>query len=288
MIGRLGLLAIPSTLAVVIYMSVVFSLSRHETGLLFQADRTPPDVANANVDGLQSVRVRTADGLDLTAWFLPPPPGQMTILYLHGNGGNLTNRIGRVRRMARQGNGLLFLEYRGYGGNPGTPSEDGLAADAAGALSFLRDNGIEGGHVVLYGESLGTGVAVRLATDHRVGGVILDAPYTSIANVAQSRFPLLPIKLLIRNRFDLIGRIARIGAPLLIVQGARDHVIPPAMGRAVYEAAVQPKTIWVAPDGTHDDVLESGGEPIVTSFIAGIRMASRLPGPSPAPEAGTR
>lgn len=283
MIGRLGILAIPPTLAVLIYMSILLGLSRNETGLLFQADRTRPDFVAADVDGLQSVRVRTADRLELTAWFLPPPPGQMTILYLHGNGGNLTNRIGRVRRMAQQGYGLLFLEYRGYGDNAGTPTEDGLAIDAVSALDFLHDKGIEGQHVVLYGESLGTGVATRLATHHRVGGLVLDSPYTSIANVAQARYPLLPIRLLIRNRFDLIGRIAQVNAPLLIIQGARDDVISPSMGQAVYAAAVQPKAIWVAPDGMHDDVLESGGEAVMTAFVARIGMTSGLSGTLPAP-----
>lgn len=254
--------------AVAGYVGLALKLRSDEVSLLFRPHREAMHVAAADVPGLQSVSIPTADGLHLTGWFLPPPPGQATILYMHGNGGSLMNRIGRVRRLAAHGYGLLFLEYRGYGGNPGIPSEGGLALDALGATDFLKTNGIESDRVVLYGESLGTSVAVTLANHRHVAGLVLDSPFTSIAAVAQQRYPLLPIGLMIRNRFDLIDRVATIGAPLLVIQGNLDRVIPPAMGRTVFAAAAQPKRFWAAPAAGHNNVLETGGEAVVAAFVA--------------------
>lgn len=255
-------------LAATAYVGVALKLRRDEVSLLFRPHREAMDVAAAELPGLRSVSIPTADGLALTGWFLPPPPGAATVLYMHGNGGNLMNRIARVRSLAARGFGLLFLEYRGYGGNAGTPSEAGLTLDALGAMDFLKTMGIKGDRVVLYGESLGTSVAVTLANHRQVAGVVLDSPFTSIAAVAQQRYPMLPIGFLIRNRFDLLDRVATIGAPLLVVQGGADRVIPPTMGQVVFAAAAQPKHFWAAPTAGHTNVLESGGEPVVAAFIA--------------------
>jgi len=252
----------------VIYGGVLALLYAKQDALLFPADSSALDVTAAGVPGLESVAVPTPDGLVLTAWFRKAAPGKPTLVYFHGNGGNLMNRIGRVRFFAGTGWGLLFIEYRGYGGNPGQPSEDGLHDDALGAAAFLAAQGIQSERVVLYGESLGTGVAVWLATEKKVAAVILDSPYTSIANVAQSHFWFLPVKLLMKNRFDLLGRIGRINTPLLVMQGELDDVVPPAMGKAVFAAARQPKQFWAGPESRHWNVLETGGGDAVLAFIA--------------------
>lgn len=266
-------------LVAALYAGIAFKLARSETALLFRPSREPMDAGAAGVAGLRAVQVPTADGLRLECWFLSPPPGRPTILYLHGNGGSLMDRIGRVRRLAEHDYGLLAVEYRGYGGNPGSPSEAGFADDALAALDFLQAHGIASREVVLFGESLGTGVAVRLATRRPVAGVVLDSPYTSIAAVAQRMFPLIPVRLLMRNPFDLVGRIADIDAPLLILQGARDGIIPPDMGETDFQAARLPKTIWTAPEGEHENVLESGGDVELAAFVATCMQA--MP-PSPA------
>jgi fermentation-respiration switch protein FrsA (DUF1100 family) len=247
---------------------VLALLYTKQDALLFPADRSGLDVAAAGVPGLESVEVPTPDGLVLTAWFRKPAPGKPTLLYFHGNGGNLMNRIGRVRFFAGTGWGMLFVEYRGYGVNPGQPSEAGLHEDALGAMAFLVARGIPSDRVVLYGESLGTGVAVWLATQTQVAAVILDSPYTSIANVAQSHFWFLPVKPFMKNRFDLRGRIDRINAPLLVMQGALDDVVPPAMGKAVFAAAHEPKQFWAGPQSRHWNVLETGGGVQALEFIA--------------------
>jgi len=252
----------------VVYAGVLALLYAKQDVLLFPADRSGLDVAEAGVPGLESVALRTPGGLLLTAWFRKASPGKPTLVYFHGNGGNLMLRIGRVRFFAAAGLGLLFVEYRGYGGNPGQPSEAGMHDDALGAMAFLAARGVPDDRAVLYGESLGTGVAVWLATQKQVAAVILDSPYTSIADVAQSHFWFLPVKLLIKNRFELLARVDRINAPLLVMQGAFDGVIPPAMGQKVFAAAHEPKEFWSGPDTRHSNVLETGGGDTALAFIA--------------------
>lgn len=262
------LVLIVAAVPVLLYCAVVGLLYFVQGTLLFRPMDVAPEAAAAGVPGLRTVRVRTADGLDLVAWFLPPPPGRPTVLYFHGNGGNIGNRIGRAKRIARRGWGLMMLEYRGYGGNPGTPSEAGLATDALGALDELAALGVPSGRVVLYGESLGTGVAVRLATARPVAAVVLDAPYTSVADVAQLQYWFLPARLLVTNPFDILSRISRVNAPLLVMQGDHDTAIPPAMGREVFEAAREPKEIWVSAGGLHENAMETGGEAVMAAFLA--------------------
>ncbi len=262
------LLLIVAAVPVLLYCLVVGLLYFVQGSLLFRPMDLAPEAAAAGVPGLRTVRVRTADGLDLVAWFLPAPSGRPTVLYFHGNGGNIGDRIGRAKRIARRGWGLMMLEYRGYGGNPGTPSEAGLATDALGALDELAALGVPSGRVVLYGESLGTGVAVRLATARPVAAVVLDAPYTSVADVAQLQYWFLPARLLVTNPFDILSRISRVNAPLLVMQGDHDMVVPPAMGRAVFEAAREPKEIWVSAGGMHGDAMETGGEAVLAAFLA--------------------
>jgi len=250
------------------YLGILAIVYTNQVSLTFPADTSPDNAAAADLPGLTTVTLHTADGLNLIAWFKPPAPGKPTLLYLHGNAGNLMGRVGRVQRFAQPGWGELFLEYRGYGGNPGTPSEDGLNQDALSALAYLATQNIPSTRVVLYGESLGTGVAVRLATEKPVAAVILDSPYTSVADVAQERYWYLPAKELIKNRFELLSRIDDIHAPLLVLQGDEDNVVPPAMGRAVFAAADQPKQFWAGPNTTHFNVAETGGGDVAEAFVA--------------------
>ncbi len=263
---RLAILAV--TVPATAYLLLIGALYAGQGAILFRPDDLVLDGAAVGVPGLRTVRVRTADGLDLAAWFLPPPPGRPVLLYLHGNGGSLAGRTGRARRLAQHGWGLLMLEYRGYGGNAGTPGEDGFAVDALGALAFLAEQGVPSARTVLYGESLGTGVAARLAVERPPAAVVLDSPYTSITDMARLQYPFLPVRWLLRHPFDTLSRIPHIQAPLLVMQGARDTVIPPVMARAVFDAAAGPKEMWVSEQGVHEDVLETGGDAVLASFVA--------------------
>lgn len=238
--------------------------------LLFRPDTTRPDRAAVGVPGLIDLDVTTADGLILHAWFLPPAAADRPVLvYLHGNGGNVGDRAPRIRRFAEAGWGGLFLDYRGYGGNPGMPSEQGLLADARAALAAIDRLGL-GDRVVLYGESLGTGVAVALAAERAVTALVLESPYTSIADVARAHYPFLPVDLLLKDRFDALARIGAVGAPLLVLQGGRDRIIPDRLGRRLYDAATAPKHIWHAADAGHGNLFDFGAFDQIVGFVAGL------------------
>jgi uncharacterized protein len=261
-------LIVAPVLAIVLYGFLIALLAWQQRRILYIPDRRPPDLAAAGVSGAQAVTVHTRDGLDLLAWWVAPADGTMpVVLYLHGNGGNIAYRARRFAQASRLGWGMLLLEYRGYGGNPGTPTEAGLLEDARAAYAWLATDGIAASHVVLWGESLGTGVAVHLAGEVELGAVLLESPFTSIAALAQLRFPYAPVDWLIRDRFDLIGRIGNVRVPVLVMTAGRDRIVPPAMGRAVFAVANEPKRFWLAPDAGHNGLGEAGLFDTVQAFM---------------------
>jgi uncharacterized protein len=160
-----------------------------------------------------------------------------------------------------------MLEYRGYGGNPRMPSEAGLFEDAAAALRFVRAQGVPADRIVLYGESLGTGIAVWAATRHTVGAVVLESPYTSIAAAARFHYPFIPAAWLVSDRYDSLSRIGQIRAPILMLHGTRDGVIPLSLGEALFAAAPEPKEQWTAPEAGHADLGWFGALDITVAFI---------------------
>jgi fermentation-respiration switch protein FrsA (DUF1100 family) len=230
-------------------------------------DTERPSLAALRLPSVREVQLKTADGLTLLAWWLPPQGDAPVIVYCHGNGGNIAYRGERLHFFASAGLGALMLEYRGYGGNPGHPSEDGLHADARAALAFLDEAGIAPERRVLYGESLGTGVAVKMATEQAVGALVLEAPYTTLAEVGAAHFPGFLVRLILRDRFDSLSRIGAVKAPLLVLHGERDEVIPVALGRALFAAANEPKDLWLAPQGNHNDLRQFGGLEKVAEFL---------------------
>jgi fermentation-respiration switch protein FrsA (DUF1100 family) len=230
--------------------------------LIYFPDPTPPPPpAVLGVPQAQEMRLRTADGLDILAWKLPPARADAPVLlYLHGNGGSLAYRVDRVRRFERLGWGAVFVQWRGYGGNPGTPSEAGLTEDARAGLLAVQESGVPARRIVIWGESLGTGLAVRLAAEQplAMGAVVLESPYTSLLALAKLHHPLLPSGVMLRDRYDSLSRIGGVQAPVLIVQGARDTLVPPAMGRELAAAARAPVELWEAPGAGHNDLGPAG------------------------------
>jgi uncharacterized protein len=189
------------------------------------------------------------------------------IAYFHGNGGHIGYRAERLKRFVRDGFGALFLEYRGYGGNPGTPTQDGLFADARAALDFLANQGIRAERTVLYGESLGSGVAVQMASERPVAAVVLEAPYDSVAAVARRHYAFVPVNVLLKDRFDSIARINAVQAPILLMHGERDAIVPVDSGRRLFAAANEPKEIWTAPDAGHNDLALYGALDVAVDFV---------------------
>ena len=208
----------------------------------------------------------TADGEKVIVWHVPAKPGHPVILYFHGNGDFLAGFFGRFRDVIADGTGIVALSYRGYAGSSGQPSEHGLLQDAAAAYAFTTAR-YSADSIVVWGFSLGTGVAVALAADQPVGRVILEAPYTSIADVAASAFWFAPVRLLMRDRFRSDERIARVKVPLLVMHGALDPTIPVAFGERLFALANEPKRFVRLARGGHDDLDNFGAIEIARNFI---------------------
>lgn len=233
----------------------------------------PARVAPASV-GLTNVQERvleTQDGERVIAWYAPAQPGQPTILYFHGNGGSLEARSERVRKYVERGRGMFMMTYRGYGGSTGIPSERANVADAKLAYDTLVAEGVRGRDIIVYGESLGSGVAVQVAAEREVGGLVLDAPFTSTVDVAEIVYPYLPARWLMTDRYETLRHLRGVTAPLLVVHGEKDTVIPVAMGRRVHQAAQGPAEIVTFPMAGHSDHHLFGSYEAVNAWIDRLR-----------------
>lgn len=270
MLKALGALALLLLVAYLGLLAVVYSQQRR---MLFPASPVRASAAQAGLAAFQDVTIETSDGEKLVGWWKPPEPGRALILYFHGNGGSLLNRRDRARLLTEDGRGLLLVSYRGYSGSTGSPSEDGLRLDAEAAYRWLSSYAPD--RIVLYGESLGTGVAIRLATEKTVGGVVLDAPYTSTADIAKGLFWYIPVTLLMRDQFRSIDRIGKVTAPLLVLHGEQDGVIPIAQSEILFAAAKEPKRYVKLAGVDHVAVLERGGIEAVREFLSEVE--AKLP-----------
>ncbi len=213
--------------------------------------RIPP--AAAGLAAAQEVVLDTADGEKIVAWHVPPREGRPVVIYFHGNGGALMHRAARFRTLTEDGTGLLAVSYRGYGGSTGKPTEGGLIADAVAAYEFAAARH-PADRIVLFGESLGTGVAVALAAEREVGGVILQAPFTSAVDIGALAYPFLPVRLLMKDQMRSDQRIGKVKAPLLVIHGELDRVIPVRYGERLFELAGGPKRMVRVPQGDHNDL----------------------------------
>lgn len=217
--------------------------------------------------GVQEVELKTADGLRVFAWYWPAPSGRPTVAIFHGNGGSLRSQRYRLAYFKDADMGVFLLGYRGYSGSDGWPSEEGLYTDARAALDWLNGQGVADERIVLYGESLGSGLATKMASERPVSLVVLESPYTSTVDVAALRFPIVPVHWLMVDRYESIARIDKVKAPLLVMHGDADQVIPQAFGRRLFEAANHPKEgFW--PQGIgHRDIFDTGGFLAARDFI---------------------
>jgi fermentation-respiration switch protein FrsA (DUF1100 family) len=254
------------------YLMLVAGLYVVQRQLLYLPDRSIPSPTASGIPEMSEVRLHTDDGLELLAWHRPASQRRATILYLHGNGGHIGYRGERVRPFIDGGFGVLLMEYRGYGGNPGRPSEPGLMSDARAALAFLDAAGVPPAETVLYGESLGSTVAVAIAAERAAGGqpvaaLVLEAPLSSMSDVAAYHYPWMPVRWLLKDRFEAEARIADVGAPVLIVHGDADEIVPIRYGRALFEAAQEPKEAAWIPGGGHEDLAQFGLSRTVLTFL---------------------
>lgn len=254
-------------LGAILYLSPLAILFIMQRSMIYHPDSTRPEPAAWNVPDMSAVSLQTEDGLSLLAWWKPAEGGKPVIVFFHGNGGHIGYRGSKVRRFLDRGYGVLLVSWRGYGGNEGNPTEDGLYADGKAALRFLDQHGIGNKGIVLYGESLGSGVAVELASQGVGQRLVLEAPFTSLAEAAADRFPIYPVRWMIRDRFDSQSKIGRVTVPILIFHGEKDFVVPVALGRALLEKANKPKQGNFIQNSGHNNLYDFGGGGIVLSFL---------------------
>jgi hypothetical protein len=266
-------------IAAALYAAVGLWIYWNENRLVYFPDReTLPAAAALLGPGARTVRFAAPDGPGLVAWILPPAGNDSSarwILVLHGNAGNLATpgRPEHDRQLHDLGLGVFALDYRGYGESGGTPSEAGMYADAHAAYGYMRDTlHLPPRSIIIYGHSLGSAVAIQLAAGVDAAGLIVEGALTSVPDLGAEVYPYLPVRLMARNRFNSLGRIASVQMPVLFIHGRDDSTIPIAHGRRLFAAANQPKS-FVAVPGGHDDAFQVGAaeyEAGIRSFLASL------------------
>jgi hypothetical protein len=254
--------------AVCLYVGAATVVYFAQRSLMYFPETTHTTPAQAGFPQAEEIALTSSDGEHLVAWHVAAQNGRPVIVYFHGNGGALRNRVDRFQKLVADGIGLVALEYRGYGGSSGSPSEAGLIADAEAAYAYTAAR-YPVQQIVLWGESLGSGVAVALAAEKPVGRVILEAPFTSAAAVGAKRYWYMPVRLLMKDQFRSDERIGKVTAPLLILHGAHDQTVPYAMGERLFDLANKPKHIVRFLDGGHSDLDANGALDAVARFLAG-------------------
>ncbi len=253
------------------YVAAMFGLWAFQRRLVYINGGAPYHAPeDTGLSDLREVRLDTPDGERLVAWWRPAAAGKPTLLYFQGNAGALMNRLPRIERFSAGGYGVFMPAYRGYSGSTGRPSEDALVADAMLAYDYLREAGLGEGDIVLYGESLGSGVAVRLAGLRPVAGVVLDAPFTSLPDVARRAYPFAPVDTFMTERFESKRHIGRVRAPILMMHGDEDRTIPIGIGRELYEEAPEPKRFAVIAGASHSNIYEYGAFESLRDFLDGL------------------
>jgi len=228
-----------------------------------------PDPSAMGLKDATSVTFPTADGLTLNGWFIAHTPApRFTFLVFNGNAGNRAMRAALATALAGQGMAVLLFDYRGFGGNPGSPTEDGLTEDARAARRYVLGRAdVDPRRLVYFGESLGSAVAADLAVEHPPAALILRSPFTSLTDVGRVHYTYLPVAWLLRDRFDTLSRIARIRVPLLVIAGDRDRVVPLDQSRRLYDAANEPKSLLIVPDADHNDPVLLAGRDMLAAIL---------------------
>jgi fermentation-respiration switch protein FrsA (DUF1100 family) len=253
------------------YLLCLTGLFVYQRSLLYFPSYSYVPLSEARVNpAFQEISARTADGIDLKAWYAPATTKPFTFVFFHGNGDSLYTASAVADPYIRAGYGFLVAEYRGYSGLPGKPTEAGLYADARAYLYALKGRGVQSENIILFGHSLGTGVVTQMAEEFHVGGLILLAPFVSVSQMAQDEYPIFPAKLIVLDRFENDKKISRIHVPLLIINGTDDQVIAPSQGKQLYELANQPRQFISLPGHGHNDLFDDA-VPLIQDWAGRLR-----------------
>jgi hypothetical protein len=251
------------TLAAVVVL-VFSALWFFQRRLIYFPVSSVPSLSSA-LPGARIVKISTGDGLTLTGWFVAPPTPTAAVLVLNGNAGNRADRAPLARALVERGYEVLLFDYRGYGGNEGSPSEEGLALDAAAAVAVLAEVATAD-RLIILGESLGSAVAAQMAVESPPAAMVLGSPFLSLSAVAAVHYPYLPTRLLLRDRYDIAQAVSVLEVPILVVAGSADSIVPAQLSRAVYEAA-SPNAHWaLIDDADHNDPALRFGQPLLDAI----------------------
>ena len=259
-----------------VYCAVLVLMYVGQRHLMYQPGKVLPPVNQTLIPDAVVETVASDDGLALVSWFLPPSNDMPVVVYFQGNAATIADRDYKVAPWHEAGYGIWLVGYRGFGGNPGSPTEDGLYADARASLGALADKGIGPNRIILYGESLGSGIATQIAKELAdqgtpARGVVLEAPFTAMGDAAQDHYPFLPARLLVKDIYDSLTKISSIGTSLMIVHGDRDRVVRQDHGRRLFAAAQHPKTaLWIK-GAAHNNLYDFGAGDQVAKFFKSLK-----------------
>jgi uncharacterized protein len=265
LVSRVALGVLVVGVVVVVVVGLFWTVQR---SLIYLPQGSPDRAAADVVAGAEDVTLTTADGLGIAAWYISAREGRPTVLVANGNAGHRGLRAPLAAALARHGLGVLLFDYRGYAGNPGSPSEDGLAEDARAARAFLvEEASVRPEALIYYGESLGAGVVMRLAGEHPPAGLVLRSPFTSLADVGHVHYPFLPVRALLRDRYPVLEAVSRIDVPTVVVLGTSDSIVPPEQSRAVAEAAPGLQRLVEVAGADHNDLALLNGRQLVEAVV---------------------
>ncbi len=269
-----------STAAGPVLLTLLFGCGL-EKGSIYFPDRSIRNIPSDIGLSYEDLYFDTSDGVRINGWFVPHPKGDTTLLWFHGNSGNLGGRIIPIEKFHRHLKvNILAIDYRGYGRSEGTLSEEGTYLDAVGAYDYLTTRpDIDAGRIIVFGRSLGTAVAVELATRRNPYGLILEAPFSSVRDMARKTFPWLPIGSFLKIHYDSLSKMPQLKVPLLVLHGDQDNIVPYTQGRRVFEAAPEPKTFYTIQGAGHNNTHRKGGGEYfrtISGFIEKLGAGTKL------------
>lgn len=267
------------TLSLLIWLAYAFWFRQNQVRLIFRGSQTVTPLADTGLTDFAPVWAETSDSFTLEGWYRPAAGlTKPTVLFLPGRYGHPLDRADRARLMADAGYGVLLAAYRGYAGNQGEPSETGLLTDARGWADFLVKRGLSGRQLVIYGEELGCHPAAMLASERSINSLVLEAPFPDMAALLVSRYPLLPLRGgLLRHHFDLRPLLPLVRAPILVLHGGSDRLVPSALSKGLERLSHLPPRSFRPAGVSHDDLIAQGGGDALLAFLAGDNSAPLPP-----------
>ena len=238
-------------LILILYLVVTLGLYIFQRKLLYYPNFNSHLTGEGLIHSFENINIKTKDNINLKGWFHLKDPEKKTILFLHGNAGTLDNRIYKLNFLGNLNVNFLIIAWRGYSGSTGKPSEFGLYQDAKSALNWLNSKEITDDKIVLYGESLGTSVAIEVGQNKDFAGMILESPFTSMIDLGGKHYPIFPIKLLLKDKYESKNKIKNIKFPVLIMHGEKDKIVPFYMGKEIYNLANEPKSKYFTENDDH-------------------------------------